>query len=144
MDKVIVFGEIKIGEKGCVHQQDFAQAIGAQRLTTLPKEGEVQVIVGKLLKDRKPAQLVAAEKRGLPIATVEDVLHDTARVNLKAILLTKPKLETYEKAAFEALTTAGDGGTVPDMPAKAATQVLADVFPMPKKRGQKGKKAKTA
>lgn len=109
MNKVLFVGEINVGPKGCVHQQDFAAALGAERITSIPKDGEVPVVVGRLLKDRKPALLIQAEKRGLPISKVEDVMTPEVGRRIVELLKAKPRRETYEVVALEFLI--GTGGS---------------------------------
>jgi hypothetical protein len=111
MNKGLIFGEVKIGEKGCIHQHDFATALGAERVTSMPKDmTNVRVIVGTLLKNRKPALLVAAEKKELPIATVADVMDEQTGKRIVELLSGKPKRERYEAAALEFLA-----GPVPEV-----------------------------
>jgi hypothetical protein len=63
MQAVIVVREVRIGE-GYVHQADLAQALGAQRLTSIPKTfepNEVAVVVGKPL----PGRVMSSARRTL-------------------------------------------------------------------------------
>lgn len=103
MKKLILVGELRLSDKGVVHQRDLAEAMNAERLTAWPKEGDVLVVVGKLLAGRKPALLVKAEKNGADIITVAEVLNDDVRGRLRDLLTAKPRLENYERSALEFL-----------------------------------------
>src|SRR4051812_28471996 len=105
MSKVILVGEIRIGAKGVVHQLDFAEALNAERLTALPPDlTDVRVVVGRLLGNRKPAVLLAAEKRGVPTVSVDELLIPDVVTKLADVLGRKIKREGYESRALEALT----------------------------------------
>jgi hypothetical protein len=139
MKQMVLIGEIRFGDgKACVHQADFAQALEAERLTQWPKNFEdVGFVVGRLLANRKPAMLHRAEKSGIEPVTVDSLLTPEVRQRLIALLKAKATLAPYEKVALEHLES------VTEAPPKALdTQVLADVFPTPPKRGRK--KAKVA
>lgn len=132
MNKVIIVGEIKFGEKGCVHQMDMAQAMGVERVTSIPKDQQVTVVVGRLLGNKEPAVLKQAKALGVTIRTVDEVFNDDVRASLLGILALKPKLEVYEKAAFGALSAAK-----PAQKSGLDTTLLADTFPMPPPRSKK-------
>lgn len=132
--QVILIGEIRIAN-GCVHQADFATALDAERLTAWPKNFEdVEFVVGRLLAGRKPAMLAKCEKNGIETVTVDSLMTDDVRQRLIDLLKAKPSLAPYEALALghlkEAMAPKG-----PD------TQLLADVFPLPPKRGKKKNKA---
>jgi len=138
--QVILVGEIRVGERGAIHQADFASAIGAERLTSWPKNVDgVQVVVGKLLAGRKPALLVKAETNGLPIVAVADVLDDTVKAKLIALLTAKPKRETYEQAALDVLAATAAVEPKPSRKDRKALDhaLLADILPVT--RGKKSK-----
>lgn len=133
---VILIGELKIGD-GVVHQKDYAEALGAERLTQWPKSmDDVQVIVGRLLANRKPAMLIRCEKNQIATVTVDSTLAPEVTSKLITLLEAKAKRETYEERALLALKATAAP------PVKSLdTTLLADVFPMPPKRGKKSKKA---
>src|SRR5687767_2149510 len=123
--KVIICGEVRIGERGAIHQTDFAAALGAERLTAPPKGWEdVQIVVGRLLGNRKPAMLVKAQKANVPVWSVGDVMNEGVRNKLVALLNGKTKLESYERAALETLMA--------DLPSQAF-QALAEATPQLRK-----------
>jgi hypothetical protein len=132
--QVILVGEVRVGT-GCVHQSDFAVALGAERLTAWPKNADdVELVVGKLLANRKPALLVKGEKNGLEPVTVDSLLTPEVRQRLVGVLSAKPALAPYERVALEHLKA------TTEKPSALDHQVLADVFPMPKKhRGRRSK-----
>jgi hypothetical protein len=130
----VFVGEMRVSDKGLVHGQDLAKAMGVEHVRTLPKKGEVKLIVGRLLGGRKPAVLVQAESRGLPVVSVADVIDADTGKRLVELLTSKSFLEPYEKLALEALSGAKPQKTLD-------TTLLADIFPMPPKRG-KGRKSK--
>ncbi len=109
--KLILIGELRLTDKAAVHQADLAQALDAEKITAWPKEGDVRVIMGKLLGSRKPAMLHRAEKNGATIEPLADVLTNDVRARLREVLAAKPKLETYERLALEWLGAAD--GTLP-------------------------------
>jgi hypothetical protein len=37
MNKTIFVGEVRISEKGCIHQADMASLMGVERVTSIPK-----------------------------------------------------------------------------------------------------------
>ena len=135
--KMILVGENKIGD-GCVHQADFATALRVERLTGWPKDAtDVEVIVGKLLANRKPALLIKAEMQGAAIATVADVMTPEVALKIGELLSFKPRLETYEVKALEHLKS----HLKPPQKSEPDQTVLADVFAMPDKLARgKGKK----
>ncbi len=142
MNKVLVVGEVKIGEKGCVLQGDLAQAMGVERLTSIPKDTTgVSLVVGRLLGNREPETLVRAKALGLTIKSVDDVMNDDVRAELRTLLAMKSKRATYEQAALDYLNamTKVEAKPEPKAPRKGL-DLLADVFPMPRK----GKKSKAA
>ena len=135
---------MKIGT-GLVHQRDFAEALEAENLSgKMPKDPtNVRVVVGKLLGGRKPALLIAAEKKNLPMTTVDELLTPDVVTRLADVLAKKIKREGYESRALEALTSAIVPSRTAAVPQSKRLdgEVLAGIFPMPPQRG-KGRKGK--
>ncbi len=128
--KVLMFGEIVVGT-GVIHQADFAKAFDAERLTAKPKDTtNVRVVVGRLLKGKKPALLAWAEKKGLPIIKVDDLLTQDAITKLADVLGAKVMRESYESRALEALTA---------MIVPSSRTVESQVLAATPKRGSKKK-----
>ena len=101
MQAVIVVGEVRIGD-GCIHQADFAEALGAERLTSIPKNfepNEVAVIVGKPLRGKMPAIVDKAKAKEITVLTVDDVLDAATGTRIVELLNSKAKLEKYEAKA---------------------------------------------
>lgn len=110
MKQAIFVGEAKVGG-GCVHQADLAEAMGVERLKTLPKDTtNLKVIVGRPLRGKLPAIVAKAEAKDVPVLKVEDVLANTMNKaivrKLVAILQGREengKLYGYERAALTEL-----------------------------------------
>ena len=138
--QVILIGECKVGD-GVIHQADFAAALNAERLTGWPKSmDDVQIAIGRLLANRKPAMLHRAEKNGVATVTVESLLTPEVTNKLVQLLEAKPRRETYEERALVSLlllkATAATQPAQPDMAVVA--KVIAEAFPK-KRRGKKSK-----
>ncbi len=110
MKRAIFVGEMRVSEKGLVHQPDLAAALGVERTTVYPKEGKPDVIVGRLLGGRKTAILAHAESHGTNIVTVESVLTDEVRGKLAAMLTAKPHPAPYERQVLPTARTCSDSG----------------------------------
>lgn len=102
--KTVFVGEMAIGPQAIVHGADLAEAMGVPHARTLPKDTrDTKIVVGRLLGGRKPATLLQAEKKGLMIMTVQDMLDQATGKRLLDLLQKKEKLEPYERKAIEAL-----------------------------------------
>ena len=111
MQVVIIVGEVRIGD-GCIHQADFAEALGAERLTSIPKNfepNEVAVVVGKPLRGKMPVIVDRAKAKEIAVLTVADVLDAATGKRIVELLNSKPKLERYEAKAIEELSATDRG-----------------------------------
>jgi hypothetical protein len=100
MTKSVIFvGEMRFGDRGVVHQKELAEAMGVERITTWPKEGTPEIVLGTLLGGRTPAMLHKAQKNGVPTISLFDALTPDVSKRLAELLEAKTR-QPYEERAL--------------------------------------------